>query len=139
MAKALLDTDIVSEIFRRTDGRIVAKATAYRAVFGCYTISTMTVMEVVQGWHKCQQEDRVQAFLATLATEEVLMLELHDAVLAGQIYADLARIRQPIGYPNSIIAAIALRHDLTLVTGNLSHYQRIQTLNYPLRLDNWRT
>jgi predicted nucleic acid-binding protein len=86
-----------------------------------------------------QREDRVQEFLATLTTEEVLMLEVHDAVLAGRIYADLERIGQPIGYPDSMIAAIALQRDLTLVTGNLSHYQRIQTFGYPLRLDNWRT
>lgn len=139
MDKALLETDIVSEIFRGINQRVITKATAYRAVFGCYTISAITVMEVVQGWHKRQREDRVQEFLATLTTEEVLMLELHDAVLAGRIYADLERIGQPIGYPDSMIAAIALQHDLTLVTGNLSHYQRIQALGYPLRLDNWRT
>jgi len=96
-------------------------------------------MEVVQGWHKRQREDRVQEFLATLTTEEVLMLERHDAVLAGRIYADLERIGQPIGYPDSMIAAIALQRDLTLITGNLSHYQRIQALGYPLKLDNWRT
>jgi len=68
----------------------------------------------------------------------VLILELHDAVLAGRIYADLERIGRPIGYPDSMIAAIALQRDITLVTGNLSHYQRIQVLGYPLRLDNWR-
>ncbi len=53
--KALLDTDIVSEIFREINQRVIAKATAYRAVFGCYTISAITVMEVVQGWHKRQR------------------------------------------------------------------------------------
>jgi len=86
-----------------------------------------------------QREDRVQEFLATLTTEEVLMLELHDAVLAGRSYADLERIGRPIGYPDSMIAAIALQRNLTLVTGNLSHYQRIQSLGYPQRLDNWQT
>jgi tRNA(fMet)-specific endonuclease VapC len=53
--KALLDTDIVSEIFRGINQRVIAKATAYRAVFGYYTISAITVMEVVQGWHKRQR------------------------------------------------------------------------------------
>lgn len=139
MAKALLDTDIVSEIFRGMNQRVVAKATAYRAVFGNYTISVITVMEVVQRWHKPQREDRVQEFLATLTTEEVLMLERDDAVLAGRIYADLARIEQPIGYPDATIAAVALQRELTLVTGNLSHYQPIQAFGYPLRLDNWQT
>jgi predicted nucleic acid-binding protein len=37
-----------------------------------------------------------------------------------------------------MIAALALRHDLTLVTGNVAHYQRIQALGYNLSLDNWR-
>ena len=31
-----------------------------------------------------------------------------------------------------MIAAIALHHGLELVTGNTSHYQRIQQLGYPL-------
>jgi tRNA(fMet)-specific endonuclease VapC len=35
-----------------------------------------------------------------------------------------------------MIAAIALQRNLTLVTGNLAHYSRIQALGYPLRLDN---
>lgn len=138
MDKVLLDTDILSEIFKGINQRVIAKATAYRAVFGYYTTNVITVMEVVQGWHKRQRED-IQAFLAKLPTEEVLMLELSDAELAGRIYADLERTGQPIGYPDSMIAAIALQHNLTLVTGNLAHYQRIQALGYSLRLDNWRT
>jgi tRNA(fMet)-specific endonuclease VapC len=136
--KALLDTDILSEIFRGVNQRVITKATAYRAVFSYYTISVITVMEVVQGWHKRQRKDRVQEFLATLITEEILKLELQDSILAGRIYADLERIGQPIGYPDSMIAAIALQRNLTLVTGNLSHYQRIRALGYSLQLDNWR-
>lgn len=110
MDKALLDTDILSEIFKGINRRVKLKATTYRAVFGYYTTSVITLMEVVQGWHKRQREDRVQAFLATLATEEVLMLELRDAELAGRIYADLERTGQPIGYPDSIIAAQTAEH-----------------------------
>ena len=37
-----------------------------------------------------------------------------------------------------MIAAIALGHGLTLVTGNLAHYQRILALGYGINLDNWR-
>jgi tRNA(fMet)-specific endonuclease VapC len=37
-----------------------------------------------------------------------------------------------------MIAAIALPHGLELVSGNTSHYQRIQQLVYPLALANWR-
>lgn len=139
MDKALLDTDIFSEILKGIDQNVVAKAMAYRATFGHYTISTITVMEIVKGLHKLQREDRIQQFLAGLPTVELLTLDLRSSELAGRIYADLERSGQPIGRADPMIAAIALRHGLTLVRGNLSHYQRLQTLGYALKLDNWRT
>ena len=37
-----------------------------------------------------------------------------------------------------MIAAVALTDGLELVTGNTSHYQRVQQLGYPLALVNWR-
>ena len=93
-------------------------------------ISVITVMEIVKGFHKLQREDRIEQFLAGLPTVEVLTLDLRSAELAGRIYADLERTGQPIGRADPMIAALALRHGLTLVTGNISHYQRIQALNY---------
>ncbi|WP_292877973.1 PIN domain-containing protein [Nostoc sp. NMS1] len=40
-----------------------------------------------------------------------------EAVLAGKIYADLETTGKRIGYPDCMIAAIAISHNLTLVTG----------------------
>jgi tRNA(fMet)-specific endonuclease VapC len=37
-----------------------------------------------------------------------------------------------------MVAAVAITHGLELVTGNATHYQRIQQLGYPLTLANWR-
>ena len=139
MDKALLDTDIFSEILKGVDRRIAVRATAYRVVFGRYTLSAISVMEIIKGFHKLQREDRIQQFLEGLGSAEVLTLDLRSSELAGRIYADLERTGQPIGRADPMIAAIAFRHDLTLVTGNLAHFQRIQTLGYDLRLDNWRT
>jgi len=67
-----------------------------------------------------------------------LTLDLSSAESAGRIYADLNRTGQPIGRADPMIAAIAIQQGLTLVTGNLSHYQRIKDLGYELKLDNWR-
>jgi len=47
MDRALLDTDIFSEVLKGVDQAVVAKATAYFSTFGRYTISTITVMEIV--------------------------------------------------------------------------------------------
>jgi tRNA(fMet)-specific endonuclease VapC len=138
MNRALLDTDMFSEILKGIDPHVVAKATAYRALFGHYTITVITVMEVVKGLHKLRREDRLQHFLAGLSTEEILTLNARSSELAGRIYADLERTGQPIGRADPMIAAIAVHDGLTLVTGNLAHYQRIQALGYSLTLDNWR-
>ncbi|MCH8294298.1 type II toxin-antitoxin system VapC family toxin [Candidatus Poribacteria bacterium] len=138
MDRSLLDTDMLSEVLKGIDRNVVAKAVAYHATFGHYTICVVTITEIVKGYHKIQREDRIRRFLAHVSNFEVLILDGHSAELAGRIIADLERTGQPIGVADSMIAAIALQHDLTVVTGNLSHYQRIQSLGYGLKLDNWR-
>jgi tRNA(fMet)-specific endonuclease VapC len=117
--KSLLDTDIFSEILKGVDQTVVAKAIAYRTIWGRYTISAITVLEIVKGLHKVQREERIQQLLVGLAAVELLILDLQSATLAGRIYADLERTGQPIGRADPMIAAIALHHDLTLITGIL--------------------
>jgi tRNA(fMet)-specific endonuclease VapC len=139
LEKVLLDTDIFSEILKGINQTVAARASSYRSALGCYTISVVTVVEIVKGWHKRQREDKIQEFLIEIAEAEVLTIELSDAELAGRIYADLERTGQPIGLADAMIAGTAIQQNLTLVTGNLSHYQRVQALGYNLKLDNWRT
>ena len=95
-------------------------------------------MEIVEGWQKRKQEERLQQFLTIVSSQEILSFDFTEAVLAGKLYTDLETTGKRIGYPDCMIAVIAISHNLTLVTGNLYHYQRIQDLNYSLRLDNWR-
>jgi tRNA(fMet)-specific endonuclease VapC len=139
VSRVQLDTDIFSEVLKGVDRRVVATATAYQAAYGHYTISSITVMEIVKGFHKLQREDRIQRFRAILQAVEVLVMDAPIAELAGRIYADLERTGQPIGRADPIIAACAVHHGLILVTGNTAHYARIQALGYDLLLDNWRT
>lgn len=138
MDKALLDTDIFSEILKGRDTRVMERARRYRASIGAYTISAITVMEVVKGLHKQDREDSIQRFLSALAHVEVLELDSISANLAGRIYGDLERVGQPIGRADPMIAAIAMVHDLVLVTGNVDHYRRIQSQGHPLSVTNWR-
>ena len=138
MDRALLDTDILSEILRGVDRIVVVRAVAYRAIWGRYTTSMITVLEIVKGLHKVGRESEIQRFLGGLPSVELLTLDLQSAELAGRIYADLERTGQPIGRADPMIAAIALEHNLTLVTGNLAHYRRIGALGYDIALANWR-
>lgn len=137
MDRVLLDTDIFSEITRGRNPRVAAASSAYLAAIGHYTISTPTVVEVIKGFHRLRLEARIQQFLALLPQMELLTLDEMSSETAGRIF-DLERTGQPIGRGDPLIAAIALQHDLTLVTGNQAHFQRVQALGYPLKLKNWR-
>jgi len=138
MDKSLLDTDTLSEILKGKNLNIICQANNYYQKWGQYTISTITVLEIIKGFHKVQRESHIEQFLSTLSNTEILTLNLKSAELAGRIYADLERTGQPIGRADPMIAAIALENNLVLVTGNLRHYQRIQKLGYSLKLDNWK-
>ncbi|MGP0066287.1 MAG: PIN domain-containing protein [Isosphaeraceae bacterium] len=137
--KALLDTDIYSEVLKAIDQNVHRNAVAYRQVHGILTISVVTLMEVIQGLQQVRASARrMQAFRNATCQEEVLLLDLAAADLAGQIAGDLDRVGRPIGRCDPMIAAIAMTHKLEVVTGNTTHYQRIQHLGYPLTLTNWR-
>ncbi len=138
MNKALLDTDILSEIGKAKDATVAANAKTYRRSFGHYTLSTVSVMEVVSGFQKTQATGRLNAFLATLPHMEILLFDQSAAELAGRIAGDLERIGQPIGVADTMIAALAIDNGLELATGNTSDFQRVQQLGYPLTLVNWR-
>jgi tRNA(fMet)-specific endonuclease VapC len=136
--KALLDTDIYSEILKSVDPTVTRNATTYRQAHGILTLSAVTLMEIVRGFQRNQSQRKLQNFLAAVALEEVLAFDRPAGELAGRIAGELERIGQPIGLADPMIAAIALMHGLELVTGNTAHFQRVQQLGYPLTLVNWR-
>lgn len=136
--KALLDTDMLSEVLKSKDHHVLARARTYIAEHRRYTLSTITIMEVVKGLSRQGREDAVGRFLAVADGSEVVTLDKVSAELAGRIYADLERAGRFIGVADVLIAAIAVHLDLTLVTGNTSDYERIQAVGYPLRIENWR-
>src|SRR5262245_17612190 len=136
MDKALLDTDIFSEVLKGKNPNVISRAAA---AFGYYTTSLITLLEIIKGYRKAQREDRITQFLALAPSVEWLTLDLGSAETAARILGDLERTGQPVGRADPMIAAIALRHDLVLITGNSAHYQRIQALGYSLRMDNWKS
>ena len=138
MNKALLDTDILSDIGKAKDATVAANAKTYRRSFGHYTFSTVSVMEVVSGFQRTQATAGLNAFLATFPHMEIVPFDQPAAELAGRIAGELERLGRPIGVADTMIAAIAIENGLELITGNTSDYQRVQQLGYPLVLANWR-
>ena len=138
MDRALLDTDTFSEIIKAKNPEVLRKAAEYRHYFGRYTISAVTLTEIVKGFQKRGRRDRIQDLIARLAKEELLPLDFNAAVIAGRIYGELEKTGLTIGRADPLIAGIALAHNLTLVTGNTKHVERIVDLGFPLALANWR-
>jgi predicted nucleic acid-binding protein len=136
--KAILDTDIDSEVLKAINPTVAQNAAMYRQQHGVYTVSVITLMEIVEGFQHTQSTRRLQSFLAAVALEEVLIFDDAAAKLAGRVAGDLGRTGPPIGMADPMIAAIAIEQGLELVTGNTSHFQRIQQLGYPLTLVNRR-
>ena len=137
--KALLDTDIYSEILKAIDQTVTRNAITYRQAQGRLTFSVITLMEIIQGLQKVGASPiRIRAFRTAIVPEEILPFDQGDADLAGQIAGDLDRVGRPIGRCDPMIAAVAVRNGLELVTGNTSHYQRIRQIGYSLTLVNWR-
>jgi predicted nucleic acid-binding protein len=138
MSKALLDTDIFSEVLRAVNATVISHAQTYRQTHGRLSLSVITVMEMVKGFQKVQRPQKILSLLTHVNSEEVVEFDQAAAELAGRIWGDLERTGQPIGLADPMVAAVALRHGPELVTGNTSHYVRVQQLGYPLTLVNWR-
>lgn len=133
MNKALLDTDILSEIGKGIDQTVLRKSAAYCQVHGCLTLSVISVMEVIQKYQRVGGASRIQAFRAALGSEEILLFDQTAADLAGQIAGDLDRVGQRIGRCDPIIAAVIITHGLELVTGNTAHDRRLPHWAIPSR------
>ncbi len=138
MNKALLDTDILSEVSKGINPVVVGNSSTYRKAHGFLTLSVISVMEAIQGYQRIGAANRIQAFRNAIASEEILLFDQDAADLAGQIAGDLDRVGRPIGRCDPMVAAIAIIHGLDLVTGNTAHYQHIHQFGYPLILVNWR-
>jgi predicted nucleic acid-binding protein len=138
MSRQLLDTDILSEIVKGKDKTVAERAIAYLHAEGRFTTTAVTVAEVVYGFRRMGREDRIAAFEASLSNVDVLPFDDAAARIAGRINADLQGQGRIIGMPDVMIAAIALHHGLTLVTGNSAHFEYVRALGHELGLDNWR-
>lgn len=93
-------------------------------------VSSIAVFELWYGVARSERRPantaRLEAFLASPL--EVLPFEPEDAMRVGELRAHLRRIGTPIGPYDLLIAAQALRHNLTLVTANTGEFVRVPGL-----------
>jgi predicted nucleic acid-binding protein len=138
MNKSLLDTDILSEVFKARNATISHRQREYRAIWGMLSLSVVSVMEIMRGLWRSGDPGKLVTYKRCLESEEVISFTTEVALLAGKMEAELLLRGIRIGMADTMIAATAIEHGLVLVTGNIEHFQRLQQLGFPLRLANWR-
>ncbi len=84
------------------------------------------------------REDRAATFEASLDGVEVLPFDTAAGRVAGRINADLERRGRIIRLPDVMIAAIAVRNDMPIATGNVAHFELVRSAGYQLTIENWR-
>jgi tRNA(fMet)-specific endonuclease VapC len=127
----LLDTDTSIRLMRYQPS-FVRRLAALRAseVF----ISSITYHELYYGALHSGNPDRHFKLLETLTdTVTVLPFTRFSAKRSAEVRESLAAKGMPIGTLDTLIAGHALEHELTLVTGNLREFSRVEGLP----LENW--
>ncbi len=134
----LFDTDIISTLAKkRRPAGLLPKLAAVPAVAQFTT--AINVAEIYFGLFRREVEDgareRLMAFFEgqVFTRLTILPFETADAQAYGRLRATLERKGRPRFEPDLQIAVIALRHRLTVVTGNARHFEGIPGL----KVENW--
>ncbi len=125
--KYLLDTDTLSGLMRRSPAPALLRRVASVPPEDQAT-SSITLGELLYGAHRLGERGRalLDKVAATVANNlPVLAFDDRAAREYGRLRADLEQQGTPIGDADMRIASIALVHGLTVVTGNIRHFQRV--------------
>lgn len=134
MDETLLDTDILSEVLKGKDARVLANAQQYLNQYGRLSFSAVTYYEVVRGMLATRATKQLANFLQTAANSDVRPVSLPVLLKAAELWATAKAGGHPKDDADLIIAATALEVGRVLVTGNKSHFDWIAGL----RVDDWR-
>ena len=93
-------------------------------------VSSVAVFELWYGVAKSTKQEFNRKRLETFLAGPILVLPFEDADarVAGSVRATLEAVGKPIGAYDVLIAGQALRHQVTLVTANVSEFSGVKGL-----------
>ena len=129
----LLDTCTVSDFVRGESGVLQILSQKDPALL---TVSAITRMEIEFGLalNPTRAKKLVPLLDDFFSVVSTTSFELSDAEAAAAVRASLQKVGRPVGAYDVLIAGTALARGLTVVTSNLSEFNRISGL----RVENWR-
>src|SRR5438105_3669705 len=125
--KYLLDTNVCVSLIRNKTPQVVQILAAHP--ISDIGISSITVAELQYGVQKSSNpEQNQQALDLVLVPLTILDFNYEAAISYDRIRAHLEAQGTPIGSLDTLIAAQALGHRLTLVTNNIKEFSRVPDL-----------
>ena len=138
MRRAILDTDILSESIKGYDPIVLRNARAYASEHGQFETTSVSVHEVLFGLSRKAASAQAAHFHAWIARNVEHMPLPGDYRFAADIRGAAQMRGRTLEMADCLIAAVAHRLDLPLVTGNLAHYEAMRDAGLTLNLQNWR-
>jgi predicted nucleic acid-binding protein len=130
----LLDTDVISNVVKKTPSpRLLGKLdeTPKDALF----TTVINIAEILYGTARVPHGNRMLAAYKekVFPNLTILPFDLESAEVYSPLRADLEKKGLPKSDPDLMIAAIAIRNNLTVVSGNAKHFAGIPRL----RCEDW--
>jgi hypothetical protein len=117
----LIDSDVLIWLMRGHAG-----AKARLAQINPWRISTITYLELAQG---CRSKEELQRAKRGLAAPQTQILPLTPAISEqAMALVEAHALADGLQLADALIAATALEHNLTLLTGNTRHFVAVETL-----------
>ena len=117
----LIDSDVLIWLTRGHAG-----AEARLAQINPWLISTITYLELAQG---CRSKNELQRAKRGLTVQQTQILPLTPAISErAMALVDTHALADGLQLADALIAATALEHGLTLLTGNTKHFAAIAQL-----------
>jgi tRNA(fMet)-specific endonuclease VapC len=128
----LFDTDILSLLMRPRPVPAAVRRLAELPQDEIFT-SAITLSELIYGAERKGTRDLHERIERIVERLVVLPFDERAARIYGPLKADLQRKATPLDEPDLRIASTALANGLTLITGNVRHFDRVPGLT----IENW--
>jgi len=128
----LLDSNVWISLLKQRDARLIKQfaVTPNDELFACSPVRA----ELMHGARKYDDPEERKTKVEDLLSQFVsLPFDDRAAEVYGRIRDELERERNVIGPFDLQIAAIALAHDLTVVTSNVGEFRRV----HGLKVEDW--
>jgi tRNA(fMet)-specific endonuclease VapC len=128
----LLDTNFCIEILNRKDSVAAKKLTSVSP--SLIRLCAVVKAELFHGAYKSGRESNINLVRVFCSLFVSLPFDDRAAEVYGQVRGELEKQGKLIGPNDLLIASIAIAHNVTLVTHNISEFSRISNL----KIEDWQ-